>query len=259
MRYILYMKAKKIIFINQKGGVGKTTSCVNVGSSLAKNGYKVLLIDLDAQGNLSSAVSVDTGKPGVYQLISGEENVELIQMTPVKNLYCISGGINLAGLAIELVDEIGREFFLKNALENYEDQYDFILCDCPPALDLVSINALAFAESVIIPMQCEYFAMEGLNQLLKTINSVKKKINPQLEILGIVFTMYTKRANLNNEVVEDVTKYFKDLVFKTKIPRNVRLSEAPSHGLPINAYDNSCAGSKAYNDLTKEVLKRVSK
>ena len=257
--YSNHMKAKKIIFINQKGGVGKTTSCVNLGSALAKIGYKVLLVDLDAQGNLTSAVSADSGKPGVYELISDAQVSDLIQSTPVQNLFCLSGGINLAGLAVELVDEIGREFFLKNSMEKFEDQYDYILCDCPPALDLVSINALAFTESVIIPMQCEYFAMEGLNQLLKTINSVKKKINPNLDILGIVFTMYNKRANLNNEVVEDITKYFKDLVFETKIPRNVRLSEAPSHGLPINAYDSSCSGAKAYNSLAKEVIERVSR
>ena len=253
------MKAKKIIFINQKGGVGKTTSCVNLGSALAKEGYKVLLLDLDAQGNLTSAVSADVKNPGVYQLFAGEDKENLIQTTPVDNLHCISGGINLAGLAVELVDEIGREFFLRDAMEKYEDEYDFILCDCPPALDLVSINALAFTEYVIIPMQCEYFAMEGLNLLLKTINSVKKKINPNLKILGIVFTMYNKRAKLNNEVVEDVSGYFKNEVFETKIPRNIRLSEAPSHGLPINAYDASSAGAIAYNDLAKEVIKRVNK
>lgn len=253
------MKAKKIIFINQKGGVGKTTSCVNVGSALAKEGYKVLLIDLDTQGNLSSAVSVDTGKPGVYELLAEEEKPEVVQNTPVENLFCIAGGINMAGLAVELVDEIGREFFLKNEMQRFEDQYDFILADCPPALDLISINALAFADYVIIPMQCEYFAMEGLNLLLKTVNSVKKKINPTLQILGIVFTMYSKRANLNNEVVDDISSYFKDLVFETKIPRNIRLSEAPSHGLPINAYDNSCSGAKSYYQLTKEVIKRVNK
>ncbi len=253
------MKARKIIFINQKGGVGKTTSCVNLGSALAKDGNKVLLLDLDAQGNLTSAVSADTGKPGVYELFTDDEPGDIVQTTPVDNLFCISGGINLAGLAVELVDEIGREFFLKNALAKYETEYDYILCDCPPALDLVSINALAFTENVVIPLQCEYFALEGLNQLLKTINSVKKKINTGLKILGIVFTMYAKRARLNQEVVDDVTKYFPDLVFKTKIPRNIRLSEAPSHGLPINAYDASSAGAKAYNDLAKEVVTRVSK
>lgn len=252
------MSAHKIIFLNQKGGVGKTTTAVNVGSALAKEGYKVLLVDLDSQGNLSSSVSVDTSKPGVYEILAKTASFSAIQSTPVNNLYCLSGGINMAGLAVELVDEDKREFFLKEALMPIEDDFDFIFADCPPALDLVTMNALCWADSVIIPMQCEFFAMEGLNLLLKTISSVKKHLNPTLKVLGIVFTMYSRRSNLNNEVVEDISSYFKDLVFETKIPRNVRLSEAPSHGLPINAYDNSCSGSKAYNALAKEVLERVN-
>ena len=163
----------------------------------------------------------------------------------------------MAGLAVELVDEVDREFFLKNALSSMDDKFDFIFADCPPALDLVTMNALCWANYVVIPMQCEFFAMEGLSLLLRTINSVKKRLNPGLEILGIVFTMYSKRANMNNEVVEDISTYFKELVFETMIPRNVRLSEAPSHGLPINAYDNSCSGAKAYAALAKEVLYRA--
>ena len=258
MLYIIVMQAKKIIFLNQKGGVGKTTTAVNVGSALARDGYKVLLVDLDSQGNLSSSVSADTSKPGIYEVLAGEADISAIQTTPVNNLYCLSGGINMAGLAVELVDEDNREFFLKNALAPLEDSFDFIFADCPPALDLVTMNALCWANGVVIPMQCEYFAMEGLNVLLRTINSVKKKLNPSLEILGIVFTMYSKRANLNNEVVEDISTYFTDLVFKTMIPRNVRLSEAPSHGLPINAYDNSCSGAKAYAALAKEILSRAN-
>ena len=251
------MQAKKIIFLNQKGGVGKTTTAVNVGSALAKEGYKVLLVDLDSQGNLSSAVSADTSRPGIYEILAGEADLSAVQTTPVDGLYCLSGGINMAGLAIELVDEDNREFFLKNALSSFDDKYDFIFADCPPALDLVTMNALCWANYVIIPMQCEYFAMEGLNLLLRTVNSVKKRLNPALDVLGIVFTMYSKRANLNNEVVEDISTYFKDLVFESKIPRNVRLSEAPSHGLPINAYDNSCSGAKAYAALAKEVISRA--
>lgn len=258
MLYIIVMQAKKIIFLNQKGGVGKTTTAVNVGSALARDGYKVLLVDLDSQGNLSSSVSADTSKPGIYEVLAGEADISAIQTTPVNNLYCLSGGINMAGLAVELVDEDNREFFLKNALAPLEDSFDFIFADCPPALDLVTMNALCWANGVVIPMQCEYFAMEGLNLLLRTINSVKKKLNPSLEILGIVFTMYSKRANLNNEVVEDISTYFTDLVFKTMIPRNVRLSEAPSHGLPINSYDNSCSGAKAYAALAKEILSRAN-
>ncbi len=258
MLYIIVMQAKKIIFLNQKGGVGKTTTAVNVGSALARDGYKVLLVDLDSQGNLSSSVSADTSKPGIYEVLAGEADISAIQTTPVNNLYCLSGGINMAGLAVELVDEDNREFFLKNALAPLEGSFDFIFADCPPALDLVTMNALCWANGVVIPMQCEYFAMEGLNLLLRTINTVKKKLNPSLEILGIVFTMYSRRANLNNEVVEDISTYFTDLVFETKIPRNVRLSEAPSHGLPINAYDNSCSGAKAYAALAKEILSRAN-
>ena len=251
------MQAKKIIFLNQKGGVGKTTTAVNVGSALAREGYKVLLVDLDSQGNLTSAVSADTSKPGIYEILAGEADLSAVQTTPVDGLFCLSGGINMAGLAIELVDEDNREFFLKNALSSFDGKYDYIFADCPPALDLVTMNALCWANYVIIPMQCEYFAMEGLNLLLRTVNSVKKRLNPALDVLGIVFTMYSKRANLNNEVVEDISTYFKDLVFETKIPRNVRLSEAPSHGLPINAYDNSCSGAKAYAALAKEVISRA--
>ena len=257
MFYIKSMQAKKIIYLNQKGGVGKTTTAVNVGSALAREGYKVLLVDLDSQGNMSSSVSADTSKPGIYEILAGEADISAVQTTPVEGLYCLSGGINMAGLAVELVDEEEREFFLKNALAHFDDQYDFIFADCPPALDLVTMNALCWTDYVIIPMQCEYFAMEGLNLLLRTVNSVKKRLNPGLDVLGIVFTMYSKRANLNNEVVDDITTYFKDLVFETKIPRNVRLSEAPSHGLPINAYDNSCSGAKAYAALAKEVLSRA--
>ena len=257
MFYIKSMQAKKIIYLNQKGGVGKTTTAVNVGSALAREGYKVLLVDLDSQGNMSSSVSADTSKPGIYEILAGEADISAVQTTPVEGLYCLSGGINMAGLAVELVDEEEREFFLKNALAPFDDQYDFIFADCPPALDLVTMNALCWANYVVIPMQCEYFAMEGLNLLLRTVNSVKKRLNPGLEVLGIVFTMYSTRANLNNEVVEDISTYFKELVFDTKIPRNVRLSEAPSHGLPINAYDNSCSGAKAYAALAKEVLSRA--
>ena len=257
MVYIYSMLAKKIIFLNQKGGVGKTTTAVNVGSALAREGYKVLLVDLDSQGNLSSSVSADTSKPGIYEILAGEADISAVQTTPVEGLYCLSGGINMAGLAVELVDEDNREFFLKNTLAPLEDNFDFIFADCPPALDLVTMNALCWGDSIIIPMQCEYFAMEGLNLLLKTVNSVKKKLNPSLNVLGIVFTMYSSRANLHNEVVEDISTYFKDLVFETKIPRNVRLSESPSHGLPINAYDNSCSGAKAYAALAKEVISRA--
>jgi|SRR5690554_5570309 chromosome partitioning protein len=252
------MAAKKIIFSNQKGGVGKTTTAVNLGAYLAQKGSKVLLIDLDSQGNLSSSVSADPKHKGSYDVIVGKcTPQEAYQDTPVMNLYAISGGIDLAGLSVELVNELAREFFLKNALAPVEKDWDYILVDCPPSLGLVTINAMCWAEFVIIPMQCEYFAMEGLNLLMRTIGNVKKQLNPRLDILGIVFTMFTTRTRLANDVVDDVTAYFADKVFQTKIPRNVRLSEAPSHGLPISLYDNTCAGAQGYESLAEEVMSRV--
>lgn len=252
------MAAKKIIFSNQKGGVGKTTTAVNLGAYLAQMGHKTLLIDLDSQGNMSSAVSADPRKPGSYDVIVGKcKPADAYQETPVINLTAIAGGIDLAGLSVELVNELAREFFLKNALSHIEHDWDFILVDCPPSLGLVTINAMCWAEHVIIPMQCEYFAMEGLNLLMRTIGNVKRQLNPRLEILGILFTMYTTRTRLANDVVDDVTSYFSDKVFETKIPRNVRLSEAPSHGMPINLYDASSTGALGYQSLAEEVITRV--
>lgn len=253
------MNTKKVIFLNQKGGVGKTTTAVNLGSALAQQGNKVLLVDLDAQGNLTSAVSADPRLPGTYEVLAGQtEALDAIQPTPVNNLMVLSSNINLAGLNVELVDQEDRELFITKAFVPFEGVFDYIFIDCPPSLGLGTINALVWTKYVLIPMQCEYFAMEGLNLLMRTIANVKKSLNDQLQILGIVFTMYNKRQNLANEVVEDVTSYFSDLVFKTIIPRNVRLSEAPSHGLPINAYDGGSSGSKAYAKLAEEVIERVS-
>ncbi len=251
------MNSKKIVFLNQKGGVGKTASAVNIGSELASMDYKVLLVDLDSQGNLSLSISVDSGKPGIYEVMAGTADKSCVQTTPIKNLYCLSGGINMAGAEMELASVPKREFFLKNALKPFDSDYDYILLDCPPALGLVTLNALTYTDYVIIPMQCEFLAMEGLSLLSRTINSVKKSLNPDLKVLGIVFTMFSKRNRLNAQVIEDVSSYFKNEVFKTVIPRSVRLAEAPSHGLPINAYASSSTGSKAYSELTKEVLERV--
>lgn len=252
------MVAKKIILSNQKGGVGKTTTAVNLGAYLAQMGSRVLLIDLDSQGNLSSAVSADMKLPSSYDVIIGRcTPEEAYQKSPVENLHVIAGGIDLAGLSVELVNELAREFFLKNALAPIEQNWDYIIVDCPPSLGLVTINAMCWTEYVIIPMQCEYFAMEGLNLLMRTIANVKKQLNPHLEILGIVFTMFAVRTRLANDVVDDVTAYFPDKVFETKIPRNVRLSEAPSHGLPINLYDRTSAGALGYESLAEEVAARV--
>ncbi|MGI6433143.1 MAG: ParA family protein [Sphaerochaetaceae bacterium] len=252
------MSVKKIIFSNQKGGVGKTTTAVNLGAFLAEAGHKVLLVDLDSQGNLSSAVNADTKAKSTYDVIVGNCTAqEAYQLTPVPNMRVIAGNLDLAGLSVELVNELAREFFLKNALEPIEKEWDYILIDCPPSLGLLTINAMCWAEHVIIPMQCEYFAMEGLNLLMRTIGNVKRQLNPHLNVLGILFTMFTSRTRLANEVVEDVSNYFADIVFETKIPRNVRLSEAPSHGLPINLYDASSTGAQGYRSLAEEVIRRV--
>lgn len=244
--------------MNQKGGVGKTTTCVNLGSSLCAMGYKVLLVDFDSQGNLTGAVSGDGRKATMYDVITGSVMAEdAVQETPFQNLYLIPSSLDLAGLNVELVDEEERNFFLRNKIASLDSLFDFIFVDCPPSLGVITMNALAWAESIIIPMQCEYFAMEGLNLLMRTVSNVRKALNPDIRILGIVFTMFSKRNRLNADVVQDTTSFFPELVFKTVIPRTVRLAEAPSYGLPINVYDVSNAGNKAYTALAKEVVKRV--
>lgn len=251
------MKAKKITFLNQKGGVGKTTSAVNIGSILASEGSRALLVDLDSQGNLTSAVSADHLLPGSYEALVEGSAAPYIQNTSVENLFCLAGGLDLAGLNIELADKEDRNFYLEKALAGAAEEYDYIFVDCPPDLGILTMNALAWARYVFIPMQCEYFAMEGLNLIMRTIANVRKELNPELEILGIGFMMFSKRSRLNAEVVEDISNYFGPLCFDTKIPRNVRLSEAPSYGLPINVYDNSSAGGKAYRRLAEEVKNRA--
>ena len=249
--------SRKIIFYNQKGGVGKTTVAVNLASALAVKGFKVLLIDLDAQVNLTHAVSGDLKKPNIYQVITGQVDVkESIQATQFANLDLIPGSLDLAGLAIELVEEENREKFLKKTTSSIEGDYDYILLDCPPSLGLETVNALCWCDEVIIPLQCEYLAMEGLNLIMRTITNIKKSINPQIRILGILFTMYSKRIRLNQDVVDDISAYFPELVFKTIIPRSSRLAEAPSHGLPINYYDKSSDGGKAFVKLSEEVISR---
>ncbi|MCQ2577873.1 MAG: ParA family protein [Treponema sp.] len=249
---------KCIVFVNQKGGVGKTTSAINIGAYIALAGKKVLLVDFDSQGNMSSGVGVDPhGKPSVYELISGlVEPENAVRKSNLENLDVISASIDLSGAAVELVDQENREYFLKNALEPLKPLYDFILIDCPPSLGILTLNGLAAADQVLVPMQCEYFALEGITLLLQTVQNVQKKINPKLEIGGIFFTMFDARTRLAQEVVGNVKAYFGDKVFNTIIPRNVRLSEAPSHGLPICKYDPDCAGAKSYAKLAEEVIKR---
>lgn len=248
---------KFIVFVNQKGGVGKTTSAINIGAYMAQAGKKILLVDFDSQGNMSSGVGVSKDKPTVYELLSGMVSAEeVVKHTPVKNLDAISASIDLSGAAIELVDQENREYFLKNALAPFRDLYDYVLIDCPPSLGVLTLNGLAAADQVLVPMQCEYFALEGITLLLQTVKKVQKSINPNLVIGGIFFTMYDSRTRLAQDVVRQVQAYFKDSVFNTIIPRNVRLSEAPSHGQPICLYDPTCIGAKSYQKLAEEVIRR---
>ncbi|MCQ2611096.1 MAG: ParA family protein [Treponema sp.] len=250
--------AKTIVFVNQKGGVGKTTSAINIGAYIALAGKKVLLVDFDSQGNMSSGVGLSTKeKPTVYELLIGEsEAAATVKHTMIKTLDAISSSIDLAGAAVELVDQENPQFFLKEALEPLKSKYDYILIDCPPSLGILTLNGLAAADEVMVPMQCEYFALEGITLLLENVKKVQKSINPDLIIGGIFFTMYDSRTRLAQDVVLQVKQYFKDVVFNTIIPRNVRLSEAPSHGLPICKYDPDCAGAKSYEKLAQEVIAR---
>ena len=249
--------AKVYVFVNQKGGVGKTTSAINIGAYMAAAGKKVLLVDFDSQGNMSSGVGVSKDKPTIYELMAGLATYEqTVRHTEVINLDALPASIDLSGAAIELVDQAEREFFLKKALTPLLPLYDYILIDCPPSLGLLTLNGLAAADSVLIPMQCEYFALEGISLLLQTVKKVQKSVNPALQIGGIFFTMYDSRTRLANDVVTQVKAYFKDSVFSTIIPRNVRLSEAPSHGKPVCLYDPSCIGARSYESLAAEVVRR---
>ena len=248
---------KTFVFVNQKGGVGKTTSAINIGAYLALAGKKTLLVDFDSQGNMTSGVGADREKPTVYDLLAGTAPASsVIRKSAIPGLSVIPASIDLSGAAIELVDQDKREYYLKTAIEPFKDDFDFILIDCPPSLGILTLNGLVAADEVLIPLQCEYFALEGLTLLLQTVKRVQKTLNPELDIGGIFFTMYDSRTRLAQDVVQQVTSYFKDRVFRTIIPRNVRLSEAPSHGLPICKYDALCVGARSYEKLAKEVLER---
>lgn len=250
--------AKIISVVNQKGGVGKTTTTVNLSACLAKEGKKVLMIDMDPQGNASSGLGIDTEEleTTVYQVLIGEKSMEeSIIQTEFGALYVSPSDIQLAGAEIELVSIEKREYMLKNALSKVKDGYDYILIDCPPSLNLMTINALVASDSVLIPVQCEYYALEGLSRLMQTVKSIKKQLNEGLEIEGILLTMYDSRTNLSMMVAEEVKKFFPKKVYSTVIPRNVRLSEAPSYGQPIIEYDQYSRGAESYMELAKEVLK----
>ena len=248
----------KIISVaNQKGGVGKTTTAITLSAMLAKKGKKVLLIDADPQGNASSGLGVEKGQElSVYDVLTGDVQIkEAIKETHVKNLNICPSNINLAGAEVELVSMISREHRLKEKIDEIKEEYNYIIIDCPPSLGLITLNAFTASDSILVPIQCEYYALEGLGQLINTINLVKKHLNKDLTIEGALLTMYDIRTKLSNQVVNEVKSFFNDKVYATVIPRNIRLSEAPSYGLPITEYDARSKGAKAYDKFVKEFLK----
>ena len=249
---------KIIAIANQKGGVGKTTTAVNFSTLLAKRGKKVLIIDTDPQGNATSGIGMDKNvELSVYDLIINDDIApeDTIQKTEIKNLSICPSNINLAGAEVELVSMMSREYRLKEKLDEIKNNYDYIIIDCPPSLGLITLNAFTASNSVLIPVQCEYYALEGVGQLMNTVNLIKKQLNKDLYIEGVVLTMNDARTNLSNQVVSEVKKYFKDNVYKTIIPRNVKLSEAPSYGMPITTYAPLSKGARCYEKLASELLK----
>ena len=248
-----------IAIANQKGGVGKTTTAINLSSCLAETGKKVLAIDLDPQGNMTSGLGVDKSEleNTVYELMLDECSIkESMTETVMENLELIPSNVNLAGAEIELLGINEKEYILKNAVDYIRDDYDYIIIDCPPSLNMLTINAMTTADSILVPIQCEYYALEGLSQLIHTIDLVQERLNPDLSIDGVVFTMYDARTNLSVQFVDNVKNNLQTTIYNTIIPRNIRLAEAPSHGLPINLYDSKSAGTESYRMLAKEVMER---
>lgn len=251
---------KTIAIANQKGGVGKTTTAINLSACLAEAGKKVLVIDLDPQGNTTSGLGInkESLENTVYDLILDECSIKesMNKVEEIPGLTVIPSDVDLAGAEVELLDVDGKEYILKNAVDYVKQDYDYIIIDCPPSLNMLTINAMTTAESILVPIQCEYYALEGISQLITTIDLVKKRLNNKLKINGVVFTMYDARTNLSSEVVDTVKENLNATVYKTIIPRNVRLAEAPSHGLPINLYDSKSAGAESYRNLAKEIIER---
>ena len=249
--------SKVIAIANQKGGVGKTTTAINLSSCLAVKGKRVLILDIDPQGNTTSGLGIEKTKieKSIYDvLINGEDIKNAIYNTVVENLEICPSNIELAGAEVELVPVIARENRLKNALAHIRNDYEYVIIDCPPSLGLLTVNALTAANTILVPIQCEYYALEGLSQLMNTVKIIKKHLNPELEVEGVVLTMFDARTNLSIQVVEEVKKYFSNKVYRTIIPRNVRLSEAPSYGLPIILYDPKSRGAECYMELAQEVI-----
>ena len=250
---------RAIVVANQKGGVGKTTTAINLAACLAEAGQKVLAIDMDPQGNMTSGLGVDKDaiENTVYELLLGESSVEdCLQKEVIENLSVIGSNINLSAAEIDLIGEEEKEYILQKAIAPIRDNYDFIIIDCPPSLSMLTINSMCLADTVLVPIQCEYYALEGLTQLIHTINLVQERLNPSLEMEGVVFTMYDARTNLSLQVVENVKNNLNQTIYKTIIPRNVRLAEAPSYGMPINLYDTKSAGAESYRLLAEEVIHR---